>query len=90
MLQANFTNKFKKDVKRIKKRNKDISKLNALIQMILSETELPREYKDHPLRGDQNGNRDAHIEPDWLLIYHIDEDNQEAVFVRTGTHSDLF
>jgi addiction module RelE/StbE family toxin len=34
------------------------------------------------------GYRDAHIEPDWLLIYCIQE---EAIrFERTGTHADLF
>ncbi|MCP4297880.1 MAG: type II toxin-antitoxin system mRNA interferase toxin, RelE/StbE family [Proteobacteria bacterium] len=30
----------------------------------------------------------CHIEPDWLLIYKV-EDHQ-IIFERTGTHSDLF
>ncbi|MBU4128076.1 MAG: type II toxin-antitoxin system YafQ family toxin, partial [Proteobacteria bacterium] len=32
--------------------------------------------------------RECHIEPDWLLIYKIMEN--EIIFERTGTHSDLF
>ena len=35
-------------------------------------TTAPTRYKDHPLKGDPNGNREAHIEPDWLLIYRIE------------------
>ncbi|WP_348640742.1 type II toxin-antitoxin system YafQ family toxin [Mesorhizobium sp. B2-3-13] len=45
-------------------------------------------YKDHPLKGDWKGFRDAHIEPDWLLIYRVVGD--ELQLARTGSHSDLF
>ena len=34
------------------------------------------------------GYREAHIEPDWLLIYRIT--GNELRLVRTGSHSDLF
>lgn len=30
------------------------------------------------------------IEPDWLLIYRINQDELELFLFRTGTHSDLF
>jgi len=40
------------------------------------------------LKGDWRGYRDAHIEPDWLLIYRV-ADN-ELHLVRTGSHADLF
>jgi hypothetical protein len=43
---------------------------------------LPPRCKDHALKNDWSGYRDAHIEPDWLLIYRMD---QEIVrFERTG------
>jgi mRNA interferase YafQ len=32
--------------------------------------------------------RDAHIEPDWLLIYYVEA--AELHLVRTGTHADIF
>ena len=73
-----------------KRRGKDIEKLETLIGLILSGETLPAAYKDHPLKGDRVGERDAHIEPDWLLLYRVDDEVGEAVFIRTGTHSDLF
>ncbi|EKY4937501.1 type II toxin-antitoxin system YafQ family toxin [Salmonella enterica] len=56
--------------------------------LIEDKLPLPAIYKDHPLQGDYKGYRDAHIEPDWLLIYKISD--TELRFERTGTHSDLF
>jgi hypothetical protein len=40
------------------------------------------------LQGEWRGFRDAHIEPDWLLIYKINAD--VARFECTGRHTDLF
>jgi mRNA interferase YafQ len=51
---------------------------------------LPRKYQDHPLRGNFAGSRDCHIEPDWVVIYTLTEDDAHVRFERTGTHSDLF
>ena len=79
---------FKRDVKLCKKRNKDISKLRQLMQLLIEEKELPPEYRDHPLKGNWKHHRDSHMEPDWLLIYKIDGD--ELYFVRTGSHADIF
>ena len=31
---------------------------------------------------------DAHVENDWILIYKIEDNN--LLFARTGSHSDLF
>jgi mRNA interferase YafQ len=49
---------------------------------------LPASYGDHPLRGEWKGFRDAHVEPDWILIYRLED--HIVHFERTGTHSDLF
>ncbi|MCE1182830.1 MAG: type II toxin-antitoxin system YafQ family toxin [Rhodocyclales bacterium] len=43
---------------------------------------------DHPLKGDWATYRECHVGGDFLLIYQANE--QQIVFVRTGTHSDLF
>jgi mRNA interferase YafQ len=75
-------------VKRLEKRGKDMTKLAQLIRLLASQAELPPKYRDHPLRGDWNGFRDAHIEPDWLLIYRIAD--EELQLARTGSHADLF
>ena len=36
------------------------------------------------------GMRECHIEPDWLLIYKIENRLLILKLIRTGTHSDLF
>jgi len=51
---------------------------------------LPRKNKDHNLSGNWNGHRECHIEPDWLLIYRVDEDKMVVEYARTGSHSELF
>ena len=58
---------FRRDVKRAEKRGKDLRKLRQALGLLIAGEELPASYKDHPLKGDWKGYRDAHIEPDWLL-----------------------
>ena len=65
-----------------------MAKLRDLILLLAEGTPLPPRYRDHPLGGDWNHCRDSHIEPDWLLLYGV-EDN-DLYLVRTGTHADLF
>lgn len=84
------TNQFKKDVKRAEKRGKDLPKLKKVLDLLIDGAPLPPPLKDHPLRGEFAGSRDCHIEPDWILIYSLTEENSHVCFERTGTHSDLF
>ena len=84
------TSQFKKDVKLAERRGKDLAKLKTAIDLLIDGDILPPQYKDHPLRGNFAGSRDCHIEPDWILIYTLAENNSHVRFERTGTHSDLF
>jgi mRNA interferase YafQ len=79
---------FKKDVKRLEKRRKDLNKLKKIIRTLVAAEELPLRYRDHPLKGTLKDCRECHVEGDWLLIYRIE--GSELCLVRTGTHSDLF
>jgi len=79
---------FKKDVKRQKKRCKDLSKLKAIVDMLVAGEALPERCVDHSLLGNWSGWRDCHIEPDWILIYKVTPDT--LTLGRTGSHSDLF
>ena len=88
MLAAVQSGQFRRDVKRAEKRGKDMAKLRQALLLLLNGEALPERYKDHPLRGNWNGYRDLHIEPDWLLIYKILGD--ELLLARTGSHADLF
>jgi mRNA interferase YafQ len=83
-----FTRQFQKDLARIQKRGWDVGNLKELIQKLLSGAPLEARYNDHPLKGNWVGRRDAHIGPDWILIYAIKE--QSIIFERTGSHADLF
>jgi mRNA interferase YafQ len=71
----------------MEKRGKDMSKLRGVIRLLLEGGPLPPRYKDHPLTGDWKHFRDCHIEPDWLLLYKIED--EDLHLVRTGTHADL-
>ncbi len=83
-----WAKKFSKDVKRARRRNRNLESLRNIIEILQSTDTLTREYKPHPLKGKYTGYMECHIEPDWLLIWKADG---EAVYLtRTGTHSDLF
>jgi len=88
MRLASYTGQFKRDVKLAEKRGKDMDKLRHVIGLLLSGQALPRELGDHPLKGEWKPSRDIHIEPDWVLIYCVEDETVR--FERTGTHSDLF
>lgn len=88
MRQPEYSGQFKRDVKQSQKRGKDMDKLKTLLRVLIEGNPLPASYFDHPLKGNWRGFRDAHIEPDWLLIYKIA--GNVVRFERTGRHSDLF
>lgn len=88
MLTPVESGKFRKDLKRMQKRGKDMSKLAALLTLLLEEQPLPPGYVAHPLKGGWLPYWDAHIEPDWLLIYLVQDGKLHLA--RTGTHADLF
>lgn len=88
MLVAVQSGAVARDVKRKLKRNKDPAKLRTVLTLLIERKPLPRQYLDHPLKGDWKGHHDLHIEPDWLLIYRVV--GNELRLARTGTHNDIF
>ena len=87
-MKLSQTTQFKKDIKRQIKKGKNPQKLKAVVKILLDGEKLPPKNHDHPLKGSWVGRRDCHIEPDWILIYRVSED--ELLLERTGSHSDLF
>ena len=49
MLELIVTNKFKKDLKRIRKQGKDLDLLQDVLQTLLEENELDAKHRDHAL-----------------------------------------
>ena len=85
-----WTAKFKKDYKLAMKRNLDMELLDNIIRALSKGETLPDKNKDHELTGNRAGHRECHIQPDWLLIYRLEDDVLVLTLTRTGTHSDLF
>lgn len=90
MLKIVRSNRFMKDLKLALKRGYDLNELSKVVNLLANRKTLPIKYKDHALSGDYLNFREYHIKPDWLLIYHIDDEELELFLLRTGTHSDLF
>jgi len=88
MKKVSQTKQFSRDVKRMRKRGKDLDKLREVVRLLAEGTPLPANCRDHPLIGPGRPSRDCHIEADWILIYTSDRDSLRLE--RTGTHSDLF
>ena len=80
---------FKRDLKRLMRQGKDLTKLEPVVDALAAGRELGRAYRDHALSSNWKGFRDCHIEPDWVLIYKIDGDVLVLTLTRTGTHAEL-
>jgi len=70
------------------RRGKDERRLAEIIKKLLKKKPLSQKNADHPLGGNWKNRRECHIEPDWLLIYCVREN--ELILERTGSHSDLY
>ena len=90
MYQLHYSTKFKKDYKVLKKRNYNLQLLMKIVVSLIETGTVPEKHLPHKLIGNYAGDMECHIKSDWLLIWNIDEVNNEIWLVRTGTHSDLF
>ena len=84
------TTQFKKDYKRAMKRGLKIELLEKIVELLAMGEALPEKNRDHELSGNWDGHRECHIQPDWLLVYRIEDNVLVLTLTRTGTHCDLF
>ncbi len=89
-LEIVFSNRFKRDLKQLIKRRLNIDLLDEVVEKLANQQPLEKKHKDHALTRNYIGFRECHIQPDWLLIYRIDDDGLYLFLSRTGSHSDLF
>ena len=91
---ADYTKSFRKDWERLSRSGRyDMNRIKAaMLLLIANDGPLGPEWLDHPLGGDWEGHRECHIGGDFLLTYKIDDAGKggSIVFVRAGTHADLF
>jgi mRNA interferase YafQ len=91
MYSIDYSNKFKKQAKLMRKRGYDMSLLNDAIKVLIHTGTLPVDkYRTHKLIGNYAELWEAHLQPDWLLVWSKDKNTVIIVLTNTGTHSDLF
>jgi mRNA interferase YafQ len=91
---ADYAKPFLKDRERLPHVGRyDMTRLKeAMLLRIANDGPLGPEWPDHPLGGEWQGHRECQIGGDFLLVYKLDDSGKYSavVFVRTGTHADLF
>lgn len=91
---STFSKSFRKDWDRLHNTGRyDMHRLKeAMLLLVANDAPLGPEWLDHPLKGEWIGHRECHIGGDFLLVYTIDEEGKSdaIVFVRAGTHAELF
>jgi len=96
MIELTKTNSYKKELKLMFRRGKSSKKLSEVLTLLLDNANkgieprllLPEKYFLHKLSGKYKNYWECHVEPDWLLIFYLD--NEVLRLELTGTHSDLF
>ena len=90
MLDIRRSTQFKKDLKKIIKQGKNLSLLEEIVNLLCAGKSLTEKNNNHALVGEWRGYKECHINPDWLLIYKVEEEINLLRLMRTGSHSELF
>ena len=100
MRRSKPTTEFGRDVRRMQKRGHQMAKLQSVLNDLIEGRPLSPLRRDHPLKGEWAGCRDCHVAGDWVLIYRIEPlpqkerspegPDESVIFIRTGTHADIF
>jgi len=88
MFELRPTTKYRRDIRRLKRRGLNLEALVTAHDLLICTGTLSDQYRPHPLRGEYASYIDAHIAPDWVIIYK--QYDEYIVLLRTGTHQDLF
>ena len=89
---VDITSDFKKNYRKIIKQGKNLDKIKNVIDKLACGEKLDNKYKDHKLNDSKKYKncRELHIEPDWLLVYRIIDNELILLLIDTGSHADLF
>ena len=85
-----ISNRFKKQFRLCMKRGFNMELINEAMRLLAANGSLPAKYRPHKLSGKLQGVWECHIEPDWLMTWNQNDTELTLLFLRTGTHSDLF
>ncbi|MEO9632418.1 MAG: type II toxin-antitoxin system YafQ family toxin [Sulfitobacter sp.] len=92
---CDYTKQFHEDWKRLARTNRfDMGCLEQVMMLLVANDEpLGAEWLDHALTGKWSKHRECHVGGDFLPMYQVDDNvgkSGTVVFVRAGTHSELF
>lgn len=76
--------------RRMAERGYDLDDLDLAIDLLCRGYELPRDYRNHKLKGNMKGYMECHIGFDWVLVYRYDDSELILFAVDTGSHEDVF
>ena len=87
-----YTSRFKKEFKKILKQGKDEKLFLEVLNVIANGEELAEKYRNHKLTNDKTFKEcyECHIQPDWLLVYKLQDNELVLLLFATGSHNDLF
>ena len=85
--KIDYTNDFKRQLKKIVKQCKDINLLLEIVTRLANYEELESKYKNHHLINDKTYRNcmECYLKPDWLLVYKYINNNlvfkRESLFL---------
>lgn len=85
-----LSTQFKKEFRRCIKRGLNMKLITDAMDLLEATGSLPAKYRPHKLSGNMDGIWECHIQPDWLMTWEQNDTELILLFLRTGTHSDLF
>ncbi|MCQ2328615.1 MAG: type II toxin-antitoxin system YafQ family toxin [Paludibacteraceae bacterium] len=90
MYSVQMSKGFRKNAELCRKRGLDMTLLRKAIETLAMNGKLPASYKPHKLTGIYAGCWECHLQPDWLMVWQQEDEQLTLLFLRTGTHSDIF
>lgn len=90
MLKYQTAKQFRKDLKKLENQKTRLEKLFKVMDHLIAEIPLDPIYQDYSLGGNWKGSRECHVQPDFLLIYTLFEEDKIIKFERVSSHSELF
>jgi mRNA interferase YafQ len=92
MYELLVTTHFKKDLKKLKRRKRDLELTIKVLKVLQQKgvKGIPTRMRPHRLKGKYADNWECHLKPDLLIIWMQFETPRTIRLVRIGSHSELF
>ena len=82
------TTAFEKDLRRAEKQGKDRDKLEAIVNLLQAQEDLPGALPGAPAARRLVRALGLPCGPDWVLLYRVT--SEELILIRTGSHREPF